>query len=34
MSLHRCDTPKGGKPGCGGWGEGPDDRVVGHIVLD
>ncbi len=34
MSLRRCDTPKRQARVCTGWGDGPDDRVRGRIVLE
>jgi hypothetical protein len=34
MSLRRCDKPKRDPRVCTGWGDGPDDRVLGRIVLE
>jgi hypothetical protein len=34
MSLNRCDTPKRSPKVCAGWGDGPDGRVRGTVVLE
>lgn len=33
MSVTRCDTPKGSKRTCGGWGDGPGRAPAGAIEL-
>ena len=33
LSIHRCDTPKGSRRVCSGWGDAVDGRTKGRIVL-
>lgn len=34
LSFHRCDTPKGSRRVCSGWGDGEDGRGKGRIVFE